>query len=102
MCVILAITVHYVLHIIVKDGSCGICVPAGKVQVLRKALSVVPPTSALVPCPVDSPFHQSDIFIDLSFLLIPFKEFLKCIHFLKRHAGRYTEKYVGRKALGLF
>jgi hypothetical protein len=82
MCVILVITVHCVLHI-VKDGSCGICVPAGKVSVLRKALSLVPPTSALVPCPVDSSFHPYHIFIDRAFLLIPFKEFLKCMHFLK-------------------
>jgi len=83
MCVILVMTVHYVRHVIVKDGSRGIvCLPVRFKCLGEHCLrshQLPPPSFALSIRPTTSSISLS---MAPLFLLL-FKYFVKCTHFVK-------------------
>jgi len=83
MCVILVMTVHYVRHVVVKDGSYGIvCLPVRFEYLGEYCLRShqLPPLSfALSIRPTTSPICLSIV----PLFLVLFKDFVKCKHFVK-------------------
>jgi len=83
MCVILVMTVHYVRHVVVKDGSYGIvCLPVRFEYLGEHCLRShqLPPLSfALSIRPTTSPICLSIV----PLFLVLFKDFVKCKHFVK-------------------